>query len=128
MGDIEKAISAYEDALKREAINENFRTEAAVVLPMLFIEYYLTHHFEKGIKILEANTEYVPVPVNYFRWNAAMAIFKKFFGEKGEASKHAKLALDAAKEKKSGFRYRRKFEIVSNNYKIIIDKLRSILT
>jgi tetratricopeptide (TPR) repeat protein len=125
---IEGAIIAYENALKQEASNENYHTEAAIMLPLLFVEHNLLPYFKKGIEILEANKEYVPVPVNRFRWHAAMAIFKNSLGENNEASKHAKIALDAATEEKSGFWYHQKLGLVSKKYEPIIEKLRKICT
>ena len=125
-GDIEGAIIAYDNALKQEAANENFRSEAAVMLPMLIAEHNLVKYFQKGIKILEANTEFPPFPLNYFRWHAAMAIFKNALGEKNEASKHAELALEAAQKEKSDFRYHQSLGLVGKNYEPVIERLRSI--
>ncbi len=126
LGNIEKAIISYENSLKQEVAKPYYKSETSLMLPMLFVEHNLEQYFQKGIEILEKNTDYVKFPVSCFQWHAAMAIFKYSLGEKGVASMHAGQALDAAEIEKSGFRFHQKLGLVDEHHRPMIKKLRLI--
>ena len=127
LGNINEAIIAYERAIKHESTTNGVQTEAFIKLPMLFAEYNLHEYFLQGIKLLENNTKRLYFPVDHFRWHAAMAIFKKGLGNTEESSKQALLALEAAKIKKSEFRYHRNLGLVGEKYLNIVIKLEEIV-
>jgi len=125
LGNIDAAIKAYENALVQESTGA-VKTEAYINLPMLFTEYGMKENYQKGIELLETNIERLIFPVDYFRWHATMAIFRKSLGNMEEASKQAGLALDAAQIKKSGFRFHQKHGLVGKKYADIVNQLREI--
>jgi len=55
-------------------------------------------------------------PVDYFIWNATCAILLQNEGNISEARQYAKVALEAAAQEKSGFRYHPTVGLVGDKY------------
>jgi tetratricopeptide (TPR) repeat protein len=103
LGDLDAAVTAYEAALAREREFPNLVTQAAIDLPVLIAEKKLTRHYARAIELLsEAHTTF---PVERYRVHGARALLLAEVGRHAEAKQEAELALAAAREQKSGFRY-----------------------
>lgn len=112
LGDIEKAISNYALALKREKIFPNLVTEAYVLYPLTIVKYEFISSYSDANKVLEENFDRLSFPLDHFRWHASKAIIEKQLGNHEVSSSHAARALDAAEIKKSGFRFHQKLGLV----------------
>ncbi len=126
LGKLEEAIEAYKLALKRESQFPRVLTDAYIEFPMLVAKHKMFHYIAEANEVLDDNKSRLIFPIDHFRWHATKAIFESESGNKKEASIQAGLALDAAKIKKSGFRFHQKLGLVGNKYKHMVNALRSI--
>ena len=126
LGDIEKAISNYALALEREKEFSNLLTDAYILYPMTIVKYGSITSYSDADKVLDENRERLMFPIDHFRWHAAKAIIEKERDNIKEASSHAEKALDAAKIKKSGFRFHQKLGLVGKEYTEVVNELRAI--
>ena len=124
LGRIDEAIACYEAALEREAAFPNAKSNVSVEYPFLIATHNLRQHFARALQILEANRDDVAFPVNRFRWHAARALILTELGSAHDARSSAKLALEAAAEQKSEFRYHQSLGLVSDREAGVIRLLR----
>lgn len=124
LGRTDEAIVSYEAALKREAEFPNVKTNVSVKYPFLVASRNLRQHFARALQILETNCDDVAFPVNRFRLHAARALIQAEFGSAHEARSSARLALEAAAELKSEFRYHQELGLVSEKDADVICRLR----
>jgi tetratricopeptide (TPR) repeat protein len=124
LGRMEEAIASYEAALAREAARPTARTDVSVAYPYLVATRGLRPHFARALEVLKAHSDDVAFPVNRFRWHAARALILAEVGSAEEARSAAKLALEAAAEPKSEFRYHQKLGLVSDKHSDVIRRLR----
>lgn len=125
-GEIENAINAYGKALERELAFPNLKTDAYILYPMLIVENKFINLYQSASEVLDEHQERLMFPVDHFRWHAAKAIIAASFGSKELAAEHARMAFDAAKIKKSGFRFHQSLGLVGKEYKGVVSELRAI--
>lgn len=125
-GEIENAINAYSKALERESAFPNLKTDAYIRYPMLIVENKLINLYQSASEVLDEHQQRLMFPVDHFRWHAAKAIIAAAIGGKELAAKHARMAFDAAKIKKSGFRFHQSLGLVGKEYKGVVNELRAI--
>jgi len=123
---IDEAVASYKSALGYEKNDSCIQTQAYLKLPCLIVDYHLEQHFHAAVGVLEEHIDRPMFPLDHFLWFGCMAILKEGLGKNSEAAKYAGLALDAAKIKKSGFRYHQRLGIVGKKHKKIIKVLRAI--
>lgn len=125
-GEIENAINAYGKALERESAFPNLKTDAYIRYPMLIVENKLIKLYQSASEVLDAHKESLMFPVDHFRWHAAKAIIVAAIGGKEHAAEHVRMAFEAAKIKKSGFRFHQSLGLVGKEYKGMVNELRAI--
>jgi tetratricopeptide (TPR) repeat protein len=125
-GQIDQALSAYSKALSREYDFPKLKTDAYILYPITIIENKITELYYSANEVLDKNENRLMFPVDYFRWYAAKAIIEFQMGNIELAKNHAAKSLDAAKIKKSGFRFHQKLGIVGEKYSGIVNELRAI--
>jgi tetratricopeptide (TPR) repeat protein len=103
LGCIDDAIVAYEATLRQEAAKPNVRTWVSVEYPYLVAVRGLTSHFQRALEILASRSSGLVFPVIRFKFHAARALMLAALGDASRAQSEAKLALDAAAEKRSEF-------------------------
>ncbi len=126
LGKLEEAVASYKLALKRESEFPNLLTDAYINFPMIVALNKMVKYFSEANAVLDKNKDRIMFPVDHFRWHAAKSIFESERGNKEEASIQAGLALDAAKIKKSGFRYHQNLGLVGKKNQNIVNKLKRI--
>ncbi len=124
LGRTDEAIASYEAALKREAEFPNAKTNVSVKYPFLVATRGLRQYFTRALQILEANHDDVAFPVNRFRMHAARALIHAGLGSAQDARNSARMALEAAAEQKSEFRYHQALGLVSEDDADVIRRLK----
>ena len=116
LGETEHAVAAYEAALAREQQFPQLLTMAYLDLPFLIATRGITSRYEQALQLLQQHRSRLTFPVDHFRWHAAHALILSALREAERAREHAKLALDAAAQDHSGFRYHPDLGVVGDSY------------
>jgi|SRR5271166_394557 len=127
LGEVEKAIAAFESALAHEEQRPNVKTQAYLDLPFLIATQQLVARYEQALALLDSHKSRLTFPVDVFRWHAAYALIASKVGLPGVAYELAKLALDAASSDQSGFRYHPGVGLVADRYDEIRQRLSALL-
>ncbi len=114
LGRIENAMVAYEATLRQEAAKPNVRTWVSVEYPYLVAVRGLTPYFQRALEILASRSSELVFPIIRFKFHAARALILAAQGDAARAQPEAKLALDAAAEKRSEFERHPTLGLVSN--------------
>ncbi|NJA07458.1 hypothetical protein HC024_17240 [Methylococcaceae bacterium WWC4] len=113
---LNQAIQAYQSALAREVEYPQLQTRAYLEFPYLVATHGLKEYYQEYIALLEKTKTRLMFPVDYFIWNATCAILLQNEGNISEARQYAKVALEAAAQEKSGFRYHPTVGLVGDKY------------
>ena len=111
---LDSAILAYEAALAREAAHPKLQTQAYLELPFLVARLRLPQHYNRAIGLLEAHKNRLMFPVDYFRWNCAVALIRSAQGDRLAAQQAARNALGVASQAHSGSRYHPRVGLVGD--------------
>lgn len=125
-GEIQNAINSYGKALERESAFPNLKTDAYILYPLLIVENKITNLYQSANEVLDEHQERLMFPVDHFRWHAAKAIISAESGNSEQAANHVGQAFDAAKIKKSGFRFHQNLGLVGKEYKGVVNELSAI--
>jgi tetratricopeptide (TPR) repeat protein len=123
---IEDAIASYEQALQREAAFPKLLTEAYLDLPYLIAVRGIAGHFERALQLLDLHRNRLMFPVDYFKWNAALALIADSLGDAAPARTHAEAALAYAEKAHSGFRNHPGVGLVSSAFAEVESSLRRL--
>jgi tetratricopeptide (TPR) repeat protein len=126
LGRIEDAIVAYEATLRQEAAKPNVRTWVSVEYPYLVAVRGLTPYFQRALEILASRSSGLVFPVIRFKFHAARALMLAAQGDATRAQPEAKLALDAAAEKRSEFERHPTLGLVSNTDADAVRRLKGL--
>ena len=119
--EIDKAIIAYKNVLKRESVFPNCKTNTAVEYPYFIAVNGIEKEYENILNILNKTDESILIwPVNLFQWHAAYAIINN---DKLSAQK----AIEIAKINKSVLRYHQKLGLVGREHNKTIKCLKKII-
>lgn len=119
--DVEGAMIAYRNILKREEEFPNSRTNTLVKYPYFVATNNIESEYQNVLKVLKNEDESILAwPVNKFKWYAALAIINN------DAS-FAKTTIDIAKDNKRGFRYHSKLRLVGKEHNKTIKKLKNMV-
>jgi len=105
LGEVDKALTSYEQALAREQEYPNLLTQAYLELPFLIAITSRRDRYDQAREILERNRSRPMFRAERFKWHATQALISEAIGDNGPASKFAYAALDDASAQDSGFRY-----------------------
>jgi tetratricopeptide (TPR) repeat protein len=123
---IEDAIVAYEASLRQEAAKPNVGTWVSVEYPYLVAVRGLTSYFQRALEILASRSSGLVFPVIRFKFHAARALILAAQGDATRAQPEAKLALDAAAEKRSEFTGHPTVGLVSNADEDAVRRLKEL--
>ena len=126
MGELEKAIDAYEAALTREAEFPNAQTQAKIELPFLIALHEIERLYDRALDLLEMAKLELVFPVDHFRWHAANAFINRARGHNVDALLSACEALAWAEKNHSGFRYHPTLGLVGCEYEDIQARLKGL--
>lgn len=125
LGRTEQAVDAYESALRREQTFPSMRTRAAIELPYLIALAGLVTRFRRALDVLDGEPATPVFPVDRFQRHAARALILQKSGKSG-AREEARLALEAAAQVNSGFRYHPGVGLVSDKHSQALAQLRAL--
>ena len=126
LGDLTKAVEWYKAALRREDERPNNLSDTYIALPFLIAQSQLRDEYDYALELLIEHKERLTFPIDHFRWQASCALILEAQGLSDLARDHARLAVQIAGIRKSGFRYhqdlglvgRRDDEVVKAMYRI----------
>ena len=113
-GDVAAALESFEAALSQERLRPNLLTYAYLDLPYLIATQRLSKRYAQALEILDAGQNRLTFPVDRYLWNGARALILQDQARLSEARLHAQIALEAASETQSGFRYHQQLGLVGN--------------
>jgi hypothetical protein len=125
-GDIAGAAQSYVAALTREVEFPNLKSNSFVEYPLLVAEHGLTERYSDAVRVLTERQPDVAFPLHRFMWHAAHALILLAQGECSKAKTEARLALAAADQSSSGFRYHQSIGLVGSAYPELLDRLRRV--
>lgn len=114
LGDVNAAISSYEEALERERQFPHVKTHAYLEFVRLVIKVRAAHLYPRALEVLDFNRGLPMFPVDRYLANGARALLLHESGRTDEARSAADLAMAAAQEVESGFRYHKNLGLVEN--------------
>ena len=121
LGEIDDAMQAFRSVLAREEEFSNHQTGAYVDYPYIVATRGIEKEYESAMEVLRRHVDRLTFPLDHFQWHAAKALIKN----DGE---HASRALEAAKVRKSGFRFHQNVGLVGKEHAITIKRLLKIST
>jgi tetratricopeptide (TPR) repeat protein len=105
IGDIDAAIGAYEKALKREQEFPNSLTSAGLDLACLVAKARLKLRFDQALELTVLNNQHHIFPIQRYLAQGARALIFHEMGNQVDAKEAARLAMAAAGQINSNFRY-----------------------
>ena len=121
LGDLEECISAYKDVLNREREFPNHQTSVYLDYPYLVANQKIEKEYTNALEVLNENVDRLTFPLDHYKWHASIALINN---DASEANK----ALEAAKVKKSGFRFHQNVGLVGKEHTKTIKNLCKIST
>lgn len=112
LGNIEGALSSYEAALERERKLPSLKTSAYLDFACLVVEAQIEPMYARALEVLDTHRDRPMFPVDRYRADGARALLLHHFGRKQEAQSAARLAMAAAQQTQSGFRYHKHVGLV----------------
>ena len=112
LGDLDAALSSYEDALQREREFPRMRTTAYVDFACLVAVARVASLYERSLSVLDERPEEPLFPVERYRKHGARALLLSELGRPHEATEAADTAMAAASQVQSGLRYHQKLGLV----------------
>jgi tetratricopeptide (TPR) repeat protein len=115
------AIAAYQAILAREKEFPNHQTGAYLDYSYLVATQQIKGEYENAVNILNENVGRLAFPLDFFKWYASLALIN-------QDGSYASKALDAAKVKRSGFRFHQDVGLVGEEHEKTIKQLCKIST
>lgn len=119
--DIESCIFTFKEGLEREKEFPNHQTGVYLDYPYLVATQKIEHEYANALDVLNEHVDRLTFPLDHFKWHASKALINN---DGSEAQK----ALDAAKVKKSGFRFHQDVGLVGKEHEKTIKHLCKIST
>jgi hypothetical protein len=89
-------------------------------------EQGLTERYDDALQVLDARKADLAFPVQHFIWHAAKALILSTQGEAVQARSEAQIALAAADQSSSGFRYHQSLGLVGESHRELQERLRAL--
>ena len=109
LDDLDNCISAFKEVLGREKEFPQHQTGIYLDYPYLVATRKLEHEYANAIAVLDEHIGRLTFPLDYYKWHASKALINN---DGLEAQK----ALDAAKVKRSGFRFHQDVGLVGKEH------------
>ena len=123
---IEDAVKSYSRALQRETQFPKLKTDAYIHLPFMIATKNLAEHYELATSLLDEHQSRLMFPYDHFRWNCARALISFRTGDALTAKQSAQLAISAAKQDNSRFRYHPNIGLVGDKHSELMGDLERI--
>jgi hypothetical protein len=121
LGDIDNSMQAYRAVLKREDEFPNHQTTTYVDYPYIVATQAIEDEYQNVLAVLNKYQSRLMFSLDKFKWHASFALINN-------DSTQAKLALDVAKVKRSGFRFHQDVGLVGEEHVNVIKVLCEIGT
>ena len=121
LNDLDGCISAFKEVLVREREFPNHQTGAYLDYPYLVATKKMENEYGNALEVLKEHVDRLTFPLDHYMWHASKALINSDGSE-------AKKALEAAKVKKSGFRFHQDVGLVGKEHEKIIKHLCKIST
>jgi len=112
--DLEGALQAYEAAIEREKSHPNLITQAYLDFACLIADTNFDSLYYRALEVLDTHRTRPMFPVDRYRASGARALLLHSLGLEEEARSDATLAMTAASEIESGFRYHQQLGLVKD--------------
>lgn len=126
LGEVDKAVEAYDAALARETEGSGVLTNASVDYPFLIASCGIERLYDRCLTVLKTRHKPLIFPVDRFKWHASWALVLSAQGKLSEAKESACAALSEVGNEHSGFRYHSKIGLVGAKYENIQSELEKI--
>ncbi|MBK1683650.1 hypothetical protein [Rhodoferax fermentans] len=120
------AVAAMKEILAIERQRPQQKTTTYVEYPYFVASIGMDSEFSSAFSVLEERAGDLKFPVDEFKWHAAYSIISYALRDIEAARTHAGMALDAAKIKKSGFRFHQSLGLVGKEHQATVSTLRQI--
>ncbi len=121
LNDLDGCISAFKEVLGREREFPNHQTEVYLDYPYLVATQKIENEYANAVDVLDEHVDRLTFPLDHYKWHASKALINN---DGSEAQK----ALDAAKVKRSGFRFHQDVGLVGKEHEETIKHLCKIST
>jgi len=121
LGDLEKCVATYKEILQREKEFSKHQTGVYLDYPYLVATQKIESEFTNALDVLNEHIDRLTFPLDHYKWHASKAIISSDGSE-------AKKALEAAKVKRSGFRFHQDVGLVGKEHEKTIKQLCKIST
>ncbi|MBB1390077.1 hypothetical protein H5185_11700 [Shewanella sp. SG44-6] len=121
LNDLDGCISAFKEVLGREREFPNYQTGVYLDYPYLVATQKIENEYANAVDVLNEHVDRLTFPLDYYKWHASKALINN---DGSEAQK----ALDAAKVKRSGFRFHQDVGLVGKEHEKTIKHLCKIST
>lgn len=121
LNDLDGCISAFKEVLGREREFPNHLTGVYLDYPYLVATQKIENEYANALEVLNEHVDKLTFPLDHYKWHASKALINN---DGSEAQK----ALDAAKVKKSGFRFHQDVGLVGKEHEKTIKHLCKIGT
>ena len=116
LADLERCVATYKEILEREKEFPSHQTGVYLDYPYLVATQKIENEFASALDVLKEHIDRLTFPLDYFKWHASRALI---INDGVEANK----ALDAAKVKRSGFRFHQDVGLVGKEHEKTIKQL-----
>ena len=116
LGDVDGAFEAYRMSCQTQRLRPNIGTDAYLDFGFLAITRKRQDLYAEAERLLDefGGRGSAPFPVQQYKHYAVRAVVSDWRGERGAARSYARLALEAASKKTSGFRYHADLGLVTH--------------
>lgn len=121
LNDLYGCISAFKEVLGREREFPNHQTGVYLDYPYLVATQKIENEYANALDVLNEHVDRLTFPLDHYKWHASKALINN---DGSEAQK----ALEAAKVKKSDFRFHQDVGLVGKEYEKTIKHLCKIST
>ena len=121
LSDLVGCISAFKEVLEREREFLNHQTGVYLDYPYLVATEKIENEYGTALNVLNEHVDRLTFPLDHYMWHASKALIKS---DGVEAQK----ALEAAKIKRSGFRFHQDVGLVGKEHEKTIKNLCKIST
>jgi len=121
LNDLDGCISAFKEVLGREREFPNHQTGVYLDYPYLVATRKIENEYANALDVLNEHVDRLTFPLDHYKWHASKALISSDGSE-------AKKALEAAKVKRSGFRFHQDVGLVGKEHEKTIKHLCKIST
>lgn len=123
LNELNKSVDSFKAVLEHEKQSPNHSSNTRITLPFLIAQNKIRGEYEFALDLLIENADNFTFPVDKFRWQAACALIFEDQGLVDEARKHARMAIEIANIRKSGFQYHQDLGLVGDGENQVVKSM-----